>query len=123
MTKEEIKQEINRQNKILKNYESELSSYKNALNHSTQLTNDLKKSKTALSSSYENLKKGFTINNKTIDNGKIMETINKITGLIDDLEKKIIAEMESNINSLNQKIATTENKINQLWEQYNSATE
>lgn len=121
LTKSQIRYNINYLENLNVQNDIELKHYKDALNYAKKLSDSLKKTKTNLSNTQDELKKTFTINNKPADKGKINETIKEIDTIIKDLDNKIIYSINNNINSLNNDIQSNKYEIYYWYDELEKA--
>lgn len=117
-TRAQIQSEINQKNKEEQSYLTSKSNYEQALNYASQLVSTLNSINKDINSSKDYLKKYYTINGKTADNGKLDDMKNNITQYLKNLNNNIIPEIKKNISALNTKISGIEREVLLLEKQY-----
>ena len=118
LTKEQIRREINNLTRVKNNYDSEVVKYRNSLSYANKLVKNLTNTINYLNSANDYMKRYFTINKKTADDGEINKNKEQINKIIKKLNSTIIPSINSNINDLNIKITKTNREINILKRQY-----
>ena len=121
LTRSQIQSKINTLTRQKERYASERNKYKNSLTYANKLVRDLSNSNSYLNSSNDYLKRFFTINNKTADNGEINKTKNEINNIVKKLNNTIIPSINSNINTLNTRINNIDREINKLKRELQTA--
>ena len=116
-TNSEMQSKINELTRKKIGYEKTMSSYKTSLTHANKLITNLQDSLNNLNSSNDYLKRYFTINNKTVDGGKLEKNITKI---IKQINNTIIPSINGNIRDLTTKINFLTREINNLKRQINT---
>ena len=119
VTNTEIQSRINELTRQKSSYEKTMSSYKTSLTHANKLITNLEDSLNNLNSSNDYLKRYFTINNKTVDGGKIETNKIKINEILKKLKNTIIPSINNNIRDLTTKINSLTREINNLKRQIN----
>ena len=117
LTMVQIRNKIDTLARQKNNYDSEKSKYKNSLEHANKLVRSLSNSDNYLNSSADYLKRYFTINSKTVDNGEISKIKNEINNIIKKLNNTIIPNIKNNINTLDTKINNINKEIRELRRQ------
>ena len=92
--------------------------YEKSLEYANKLVGNLNSYNTSSNSSKEYLKKYYTINGKTADNGKLDDINNTISLYLNQLNNNIIPEIKKNVNILNSKISSIEREVLLLEKQY-----
>ena len=111
LTRYQIRIKLNKLYNDKAKYNKDLSDYKTSLTYANKIVSSLKNCKNHLNSSLDNLKKSFKINNKTADDGKIKEVINSIDTILNNLEKKVIPNINSSITNINESLRTVNYNI------------
>ena len=119
LTNTEIQSRINELTRQKSSYEKTMSSYKTSLTYANKLITNLEDSLNILNSSNDYLKRYFTINNKTVDGGKIETNKMKINQIIRNIKNIIIPSINSNVRDLTTKINSITREINNLKRQIN----
>lgn len=117
-----ISGEINRAQRQLNAAQKEKDMYKESLGYSNSLISNLKRCSTSLSEANDNLKRYFTINNKTADGGSVENASENINQIIKDLEKNIVPHIISQINTLTREISSLKSQISGLKREIESST-
>ena len=121
LTRSEIQSKINTLTRQKERYASDRNKYKESLSYANKLVRNLSSSNSYLNSSNDYLKRYFTINNKTADNGEINKTKNNINNILKKLNNTIIPSINSNINTLNTRINNIDREIRELRRQLETA--
>lgn len=123
LTKSQIRSRINSLSREKAGYVGERTKYKTSLDYAERLVRNLDTSSNYLISSNDYMKRFFTINNKTADNGEIVTSKEQIGQMIKKLNNTIIPTINRNISDLNNKISRIEKQISELRRQLASAEE
>ena len=123
LTKSQIRAKINTLTRTKNSYVSERDKYKTSRTYAEKLIRNLNDSNKYLISSDDYMKRYFMINGKTADGGEINKTKDEVNLIIKKINNTILPSINSNINSLNNKITKTEKEINDLRRQYETAQE
>ncbi len=121
LTKSQIRSRINSLSREKTGYVGERTRYRTSLDYAEKLIANLNTSTNYLVSSNDYMKRFFTINNKTADNGEIVTTKEQISQMIKKLNITIIPTINRNISDLNTKISRIERQISELRRQLATA--
>ena len=121
LTRTQIQSKINTLIRQKSNYETQRSNYRTSLTYANKLISNLDSSLNNLNSSNDYLKRFFTINNKTIDGGKIEKAKTEISQIMKKLDNTIIPNINSNISSLTNNINLLSREISTLRRQLETA--
>lgn len=122
LTKSQIKSKINTKESQKKKYQQERDNYAASIDYSGKVIRNLKTCVTSyLSFANDSLKRYFTIDGKSADNGKINEIIKEINDIVNHLNNKVIPDLNSHKNTLDANIKTLKTEIDKLWIEYNNA--
>lgn len=123
LTRSQIQNKINSLTKEKNSCVSEKDKYKDSLTYANKLVKKLTNSEDYLNSSKDYLKRFFTVNDKTADNGEINKTKSEINNILKKMNNTIIPSINSNIKTLDTRIINIDREITDLKRQLETAQE